>query len=49
MEEILLGSQETVNQTTSCQHKLSKQLVQHIGEIRSCLNWNKTSVPVYCY
>jgi len=29
-----LGSQETVNQTTSCQHKLSKQLVQHIGEVR---------------
>ena len=36
LEEILLGSQETVNQTTSCQHKLSKQLAQHIGEVRSC-------------
>jgi len=36
MDEMLLGSQETVNQTTSCQHKLSKQLVHHIGEERSC-------------
>jgi len=34
--EILLGSQGTVNQTTSCQHTLSKKLVQHIGEVRSC-------------
>jgi len=31
-----VGSQGTVNQITSCQHKLSKQLVQHIGEVRSC-------------
>jgi len=31
-----LGSQETVNQPTSCQHKLSKQIVQHIGKVRSC-------------
>jgi len=36
LEEILLGSQETVNQTTTCQHKLFKQLVQHIGEVWSC-------------
>jgi len=36
MEEILLGSQGTVHQTTSCQRKLSKKLVQHIGEVRSC-------------
>ena len=33
--EILLGSQGTVNQTTSCQHTRSKKLVQHIGEVRS--------------
>ena len=33
---IELGSQETVNQTTSCQYKLFKQQVQHIGEVRSC-------------
>jgi len=33
---IILGSQETVNQTTFCQHELSKQLVQHIGDVRSC-------------
>ena len=32
--EILLGSQWTVNQTTSCQHRLSqKKLVNHIGEV----------------
>jgi len=28
--EIVLGSQETVNQTTSCQDKLFKKLAQHI-------------------
>jgi len=34
--EILLGSQETVNQMISCQHTLSKKLVQHIGGVWSC-------------
>jgi len=34
--EILLGSQGTVNQTTSRQHTLFKKLVQHTGEERSC-------------
>jgi len=35
--EIVLGSQGTVNQTTSCQHTLPpKQIVQHIWEVRSC-------------
>jgi len=33
LEEIVLGSQGKVNQTTSCQHQLSKILVQHIGEV----------------
>jgi len=33
---ILLESIGTVNQTTSCQHTLSKKLVQHIGEVQSC-------------
>jgi len=28
--EIVLGSQKTVNQTTSCQDKLFKKLIQHI-------------------
>ena len=32
-----MGSQGTVNQTTSCQHKLSKQLVQVIGDVQLCL------------
>jgi len=45
--KFLLGSQGTVNQTTTCQHTLSKKLVQRIGEVRSCYNWNKTSVPVF--
>ena len=43
----VLGFQGTVNQTTSCQHKLSKKVVQHIGEVLSCKNRNKTSVPVF--
>ena len=34
--EILLGSQGTVNQTTPGQHKLSQKNMQHIGEVRSC-------------
>jgi len=32
---MLVGSQGTVKQTTSCQHTLAKKLVQHIGEVRS--------------
>ena len=38
------------NQTTSCQYKLSKKLVQRIKEAQSVLpsqNRNKTSVPVF--
>ena len=27
--------------------RFPKRLVQHIGEVRSCLNRNKTSVPVF--
>jgi len=35
--DFLLGSQWTVNQTTSCQLTLSQKIiVQHIGELRSC-------------
>ena len=45
--EILLESQETDHQTASCQHTLTKKLVQHIGEVRSCKNRNKTYVPVF--
>ena len=47
--EIVLVSQGTVNQTTSCQHTPSKKhtLVQHIGAVQSCQNRNKTSVPLF--
>ena len=40
---------EQSTQTTSCQHTLSKKntLVQHIGEVRSCYNRDKTYVPVF--
>jgi len=36
LNENTVRTQGIVNQMTSCQHKLSQKLVQHIGEVRSC-------------
>ena len=41
-DEILLGSQGTNSQPDNILFKLSKKLVQHIGEVLSCKNRNET-------